>query len=268
MLGPARAEAAEVECGQPVVGDVVLDHDLTCVGDGPKMTSDATLNLGGHAIRGSGTGIGIEMVAPCGEAGQLVVRNGTVAGFGTGVYVSGGFECGPVLPTTVEQMVIEENSTGVLGIDSVGRALLRGSTIRSNADEGIVTAFIRPFHIIGNKITRNGSHGVHATEDSTDRFEGNHVAYNGGRGAWFDNSVSTFLDNRFVRNEGTGLRIDERICENKPFYEISRNRAKHNDGGGMAAFFFDCDTDLVPGANNVAKHNSLFQCVLIRCARR
>ena len=268
VLGPARAEAAEVECGQPVVGEVVLDHDLTCAGDGPKMTAgDATLDLGGHEIRGSGSGIGIEIVAPCGQEGQLVVRNGTVAGFGTGVYVSGAFDCGPVLATTVERLVIEENSTGVIGIDSVGPTLLRANTIRSNADEGVVTAFIRPFHIIGNTIKRNGGHGVLGAEDSTNRFEGNVVAHNGGRGAWFSNSVSTFLDNRFVRNEGTGLRIEERICETKPLYEVSRNTAKHNGGGGMTAVFEECDNAFLPGTDNVAKNNSVFQCVLIRCAR-
>jgi hypothetical protein len=269
--GTGVAEASgSVECGQAVTEDTVLEHDLHCAGSGLEMTTgDVTLDLSGHSIQGSGSGTGI-LVRPCDQSGELLIRNGTVTGFDVGVHVAADQDCSHTVATTIEDLLIARNRTGVFGgIDSgsVGPTLLRSNTIRANAENGIATAFIRPFHVVGNEIVRNGGDGVVAFEDSIDRFEGNDVSRNGGDGAEFDDSVSVFLGNRFTRNAGIGLTIEERVCEFKPFYEISGNIAKHNGGGGMIAEFEFCEdpTEPPPGGGNVAKHNANFQCILIRC---
>ena len=57
----AAAEPSEVRCGEPVVADAVLDRDLDCPANGPLLTGDVTLDLNGHAIRGSGQGTGIRI---------------------------------------------------------------------------------------------------------------------------------------------------------------------------------------------------------------
>jgi Right handed beta helix region len=266
----AVAQAASVSCGEPVLADAVLDEDLDCAGDGPQMTTaNVTLDLNGHAIRGSGGGIGV-LIRPCDQAGEIVVKNGSVSGFDTGVYVAAEAGCAHTVNTTITHMSITGNQTGVLGgIDGeqTGVTLLRANAIRANARSGIVTAFIRPFHVLNNAIGGNGENGVSAFEDSIDRFEGNFVAHNGGHGARFEDSVADVLDNRFFHNGGIGLTISERFCPFKSFYDISDNTAMHNDGGGMIATFDFCEDPTIPppGSGNVAKHNGVFQCVLITC---
>ncbi len=269
-FAPGTAQAANVQCGEPVMADAVLKRDLVCAGDGPVMTTgDVTLDLRGHTIRGSGEGTGIR-VQPCGQSGTLRVRNGTITNFGTGVSGAADVGCEHTVASTIERLVITGNGTGVFGgIDgaSAGSTLVRLNVIRANTGGGVVTAFIRPFHVINNVIARNGGDGVSAFEDSIDRFEGNVVSRNGGHGAAFDASVSTFRSNAFLRNAGIGLTVDERVCEFKPLYEFSGNIALRNGGGGLRAAFEFCEDPTVPppGSGNFARHNANFQCILIRC---
>jgi Periplasmic copper-binding protein (NosD) len=266
----AGAQTASVSCGEPVLADAVLDEDLDCSGDGPQLTTaDVTLDLNGHAIRGSGGGIGLR-IAPCDQTGEIVVENGSVSGFDTGIHVAAEAGCAHAVDTTITAMSIKWNQTGVLGgIDGAdtGVTLLRNNTIRANAGNGISAALIRPFHVLGNEIRGNGGHGVLALQDSIDRFENNDLARNGGGGAEFRDSVAAVLGNRFRHNGGIGLAVSERLCEFKPFYDISGNIAKHNDGGGMSAAFALCEDPTIPppGGENVAKHNGVFQCALINC---
>ena len=50
--------AADVLCGATIVENFKLDHDVTCVGDGLTVGADGIkLNLGGHTIAGSGSGV-------------------------------------------------------------------------------------------------------------------------------------------------------------------------------------------------------------------
>jgi Right handed beta helix region len=266
----AVAQTGSVSCGEPVLVDAVLDEDLDCTGDGPQMTTaNVALDLNGHAIRGSGAGIGV-LVRPCGQAGEIVVKNGSVSGFDTGVHVAADAGCAHTVNTTVTHMSITGNQTGVLGgIDGeqTGVTLLRANAIRANAQNGVATAFIRPFHVLDNDIRDNGGDGVVAFEDSIDRLEDNVVARNGGHGARFVDSVADVLGNRFKHNAGIGLTISERFCPFKAFYDISDNTAMHNDGGGMSATFDFCEDPTIPppGSGNVAKHNGVFECVLINC---
>jgi hypothetical protein len=271
MAAPAaNAHSAPVNCGEPVLVDAVLDADLDCTGDGPQMTTgDVTLDLNGHAIRGSGAGIGL-LIRPCDQAGEIVVKNGSLSGFDTGVSVVAEAGCAHAVNTIIADMSIAGNQTGVAGGiegEPTGGTLLRENVIRDNAQNGIETAFIRPFHVVDNKIKHNGENGVFAFQDSIDRFEGNVVAHNGGHGAEFQDSVADVLGNRFKHNAGIGLTISERLCEFKAFYDISDNIAKHNDAGGMSATFELCEDPTIPppGSGNIAKHNGVFQCVLITC---
>ncbi len=267
---PGSAQAA-VECGQPIAEDAVLDHDLDCAGGGVELTAgDVTLDLAGHAIRGAGTGTGI-LVRPCGQAGAITIRNGTVKGFGVGVQVAVEPGCDHTVETTIEGLAILANGTGVTGagFGHVGPVVVRGNRIRGSAGNGITTAFVRPFAVIGNEITRNAGDGVAAFDDSIDRFEGNVVTRNGGNGATFQDSVADILGNRLARNQGTGLRVSERFCGFKPLYDISANTATQNGAGGMSAVFAGCVDPTVPppGSGNVARRNAGFDCVLIVCGR-
>ena len=98
----SAASASHVQCGDTITQDTTLDSDLVCAGDGLTVVPndpDVTLDLAGHSITGSGTGIGI---SPAG--GSVVeVRGGTVRGFGYALFSDG--------PNTliVREMMIERN---------------------------------------------------------------------------------------------------------------------------------------------------------------
>jgi hypothetical protein len=57
---PGEASPAPQRCGTVLTANTTLRADLTCTGDGLFLGADGiTLNLGGHVLRGSGTGVGI-----------------------------------------------------------------------------------------------------------------------------------------------------------------------------------------------------------------
>lgn len=187
-----------------------------------------------------------------------------------GINIAADYGCDHTVTTTVTRLLIADNQTGVLGGIDGGRhgaTWLRDNTIRDNTGNGILATHIRPFHVIGNQITRNGGDGVYAFEDSVDRLEDNMISHNGGDGAEFQDSVAHVVDNRFMHNAGAGMILFERLCGFRSLYDITGNTALHNGGGGLSAAFSDCDDPLVPppGDGNVAKRNETFQCILIRC---
>jgi parallel beta-helix repeat protein len=77
--------AADDLCGATVTASLKLDHDLTCAGNGLIMGADGiTIDLKGHTISGSGTGVGISVI---GRTGVSIV-GGTVQRFTTGVLIA------------------------------------------------------------------------------------------------------------------------------------------------------------------------------------
>ena len=83
LCGVSNAAADDL-CGATIVANLKLDHDLTCAGDGLIVGADGIrLNLNGHAISGSGSGVGISVI---GRTGVSIV-GGTLRNFQTGVLV-------------------------------------------------------------------------------------------------------------------------------------------------------------------------------------
>jgi parallel beta-helix repeat protein len=93
-LLPQMARGAEpvrtlVHCDQTVSSSIRLDNNLTCSGRGLLLdTSGVTVDLNGHHITRSpaGASIGIEIAN---GVSDVVVRNGVVRGFDSGVVVPG-----------------------------------------------------------------------------------------------------------------------------------------------------------------------------------
>ena len=105
------ASAAPLTCGSTVTVSRSLTTDLTCPGDVPALTlgPGVTLNLKRHRITGPGTGEGIGILVP--PHGDVVIRNGTLAGWGTGIATGG---------------VGDEPRSGTMGVD---RVTVTGSTV-------------------------------------------------------------------------------------------------------------------------------------------
>jgi hypothetical protein len=75
--GAVSAAPQQVTCGGTVSGHARLDRDLTCTGDGVTMADGATLDLGGHQLAGSGTGVGVTTSL----TGTSTIINGTLEGW-------------------------------------------------------------------------------------------------------------------------------------------------------------------------------------------
>jgi hypothetical protein len=81
-LNEEPALANTVHCGDLITQDTTLTADLYCPGSsGLSIEGDeVTLDLGGHAIVGSGVGNGIRA-----SLGAFTIRDGTVSGFEYGI---------------------------------------------------------------------------------------------------------------------------------------------------------------------------------------
>lgn len=86
-LAAAPAAYASTDlCGQTITESLSLDRNLRCAGDGIRVAADVVLDLGGHTVKGTGTGAGITVDDTVGSA-RIV--NGTVRGFDTNVVLEG-----------------------------------------------------------------------------------------------------------------------------------------------------------------------------------
>ncbi|WP_203758488.1 right-handed parallel beta-helix repeat-containing protein [Cellulomonas chitinilytica] len=81
-VGPAAQAVAPPACGSTLSEDTTLTADVRCPGASPAfhLAKGVTLDLGGHAVVGNGSGSAIS-AAPEGAT----VRNGTVRGWGVAV---------------------------------------------------------------------------------------------------------------------------------------------------------------------------------------
>ncbi|MGC5221197.1 right-handed parallel beta-helix repeat-containing protein [Micromonospora sp. DT81.3] len=86
--GSARAAEPGVTCGSTVTTDVTLTADLYCPsGDGLILGSNVTLDLGGHSLIGSDSGVGVSSEFPF-EGGNTI-RNGTIENWAIGIRLMG-----------------------------------------------------------------------------------------------------------------------------------------------------------------------------------
>jgi len=85
LVTPTPTTAVEaVSCGATVLASLRLEDDLTCAGGGLVAGADGIeIDLNGHSITGSGSGIGIHVSDRTGVS----IRGGTIANFTTGVQV-------------------------------------------------------------------------------------------------------------------------------------------------------------------------------------
>ena len=80
LVGAGPSAAETVACGATVTADTTLGADLIgCPGDGLTVEAGVTLDLKGHIVSGSGSGVGVR---------GGIVENGRVRGFDTGIVLS------------------------------------------------------------------------------------------------------------------------------------------------------------------------------------
>ncbi|QGQ19149.1 hypothetical protein GC089_07790 [Cellulomonas sp. JZ18] len=184
-LGAAPASAAPPPaCGDTLTVDTVLTADLSCPAGGPglRLAPGVTLDLGGHVLRGPGPVLGSGRGVEVTREGEAVVRNGTVAGWSTGVGSLPVETGGPTGVLTLERLVVRDNG---LGADVSGEP---GSGF-----------FAKPLRVVRSTFLRNGD-GV-LTPDSDAVIERSTFAEHSRAGVVTDDGGgATITGSRFLRN--------------------------------------------------------------------
>ena len=163
-----------------VVGTVALDTDLEGT---VLMTPGATLDCGGHTIRGSGTQAGVIM------ANDATARNCHISGFNTGVALTA------TDGALVENVEVTNSRVGFYLVNGTTNATITGSTAVGNEIGFLFEPSVSSVHIESNYAVRNWRSGfmMGHTDDSV--LIGNTVTA-GGSGFWITNSNrNQFLDN-------------------------------------------------------------------------
>lgn len=141
LCGLARAQS----CGDVLVHDVVLAHDLSCtssVAHGLAAGAPGiTIDLGGHTLQGTfGRGIDVS------GASGVKVRNGRIRGFGAGIAGTGAHGL------VVEGVVLEDMHNGI-SLDDTANAWLRGNRFDRLGGTAIALEVFSPKH-------RGGGHDI------------------------------------------------------------------------------------------------------------
>jgi parallel beta-helix repeat protein len=274
FAGPAQSDTI-LGCGSTLTESMTLERDIgPCPEGGLAITGgDVTLDLNGHSVTGSGRSSGILITVPGdGDAGNVTVTNGSLSGFDTGIAVRverPTSACPQLSTITLDRLEVRANETGMSAFGSTGcgaNVTVSRNTISGNSGDGIDTALVSPIAILGNRITGNGQIGVHAFIDSARRIEDNVVSHNGADGVNIQDSVASIIGNTMSKNGGVGLTIRESISWFIPLYLVANNVADSNGSGGMSASSFPDPPAPPAGNGNEAKHNALFQCLVIICA--
>ena len=202
-MAPGSALATHVQCGDTITVGTTLDSDLVnCPADGIIIRGQGiTLDLGGHVVDGTGTGTGIATTGP--RSNEVVIRNGTVREFATGVRMANGTS------QVLERMVVAANvSTGVL-VNNTADATVRSLTVFGNGGTAISLNNAARDRVVDNQLYSNGS-GIFGGLVFESVFERNSIHDNQGGGIGFQSIFdSRISDNRLSDNGGSGIRFFE-----------------------------------------------------------
>ena len=243
------AAANHVQCGDTITQDTALDSDLSCSGTGITVAAnDVTLDLAGHTIAGTGSGVGVSVTAERAE-----IRRGAITGFARGVDTDG------PRGTSLRHMTLEDNGAG-LHCQYAPECLLEDSLVRHNgvgvriaaADGGDPAPTVvrrNEIHHNGNGVSITGEAGVIA-DNHIDRntFDGirndygrpvrivrNIVTGNGGEGVnIFFGAIATVEDNRVAGNAANGVAVYGGGGEYATtLATVDDNRINRNGGDGV-----------------------------------
>ena len=160
LAAPASANR-DPACGDTLTVSTTLDADLNCTGDGLNIgASHMTLNLGGHTLSfvGSGGSVGVRADG----FSNLVIQNGTIRGFSTGVSLNS------VDASVVRGLTISESSDWGVHLNGSSSNRIEANVVADNGNGiGLATGSHRN-KIIRNEVSGADGGGI-AAENTSDR---------------------------------------------------------------------------------------------------
>ncbi len=134
-------------CGVSITGNLKLDHDLACIGEGLVVGADGiTIDLNGHTITGSGTGAGVNVT---GRTNTSIV-GGTIRNFFAGVLTLNSTD------VVIKRNTFVENTDGIDLQAGSRRMTIRHNDFRDNRSRGIMIRGDSTNHVVRkNTFTAN-----------------------------------------------------------------------------------------------------------------
>jgi parallel beta-helix repeat protein len=238
------AQASHVACGDFVTADVTLDSDLIdCPGNGLLIrASGVTVDLGGHTIDGTGSGLGVVTLP---RVAHATIRNGTVRQFHDAIVVDGrghvirdctvaqshdGILLSAVFDGLVENVSAWGNDgSGINAPEATRVAMVRNHLFDNAAGVGGVSP--TDSLIAHNLVERNTFYGIRFFAAAGTTFERNSVDANGDFGIFLEEALTgnRILRNRVSRTGGDGIRLEEQSGSNV----LERNSSDRNTDDGF-----------------------------------
>ena len=243
LLGaiPGVAFAAQPSCGDTLMTNTTLSADLDCsayVGDALTIGKNGiTLNLNGHTITGLTGDDGVDGVFIA-QHKNVTVTNGTIEGFGVGVYVDHGIQ-DKVTWLTINGEAADTDDVGVDVNYGVGNKIAHVTTTG-------VTTGVNSYASASNTFSDNDltsdEYGVYTEYESYDTFSHNqaHAPY----GFYDDYSGSLKYMNNTANGGTDGFYVD---CDGYGVVTLSGNTA--NDNSTYGFYLYDCGPDNNAGPN-------------------
>jgi len=154
FVGPsARAATMQITtCGQLVKTNAVVTQDLDCAGTGILVgASGITIDLQGHVLKGSGGGTyGVFDISGYDD---VMIKNGVVRNFGTGVWAVNGAD-----ELTVSNVVAAGNAVNGVVIDG-SSASIASSTVSGNGGTGVFLSGASP-SVKSSTASGNSGNGI------------------------------------------------------------------------------------------------------------
>ena len=190
-------------CGSTVITDLILDHDLTCTGNGLIVGADGIkINLNGHTITGPGSSIALVRGISLNQRNSVLIQGGTIRNFESGVFVANSSEI------TIKEILFTENREGVF-LNGSSASTVKENTAWRNQIRGIM---VRPS----------------ATRSSTDNvIKDNQVVENPVGILVFGQPRNTLKENRISWSSQAGILLTG--------FAASGNLVKENTIGSSAA---------------------------------
>ncbi len=218
-LGAAGSAAASDLCGATVTGDVRLDHDLVCAGDGLIVGADGLrIDLNGHTIAGLGSGLGIVVIG----RSDVTIAGGVIRNFAVALRLN-----------TATGIVIRHNEFVDNGEAIDAQAGSVGNTIKENVFRG---STVRAIMLRGSSQDNDIKNNV---------FAGNRIGV-----LVFGSVDSQIKDNIFSGSSLAAIRLN---------VIATGNTIKDNTIGSGAAGIEFLITPTGSAAGNEFKANSLIE---------
>jgi parallel beta-helix repeat protein len=239
-LSVAPTAALAVECGDVLVEDTVLHHDLECPGDGLVIGADnITLDLGGHQLAGPATWDGDSVGIRNDGYDSVRVLNGTVRAFRKGIVIRGSKRSlvtglnvtrnaqEGILLERAHRTVVANNHVsynidpGEIRLVSSDWNWIVSNSLRGDADTGPAIALEDSHH---NRVLRNYANGhddscILVRESNWNRVQNNDVGNSNGTCVSIQRAVGTLIADNLVQGDFFALEVsssrDTRIVRNQ-----------------------------------------------------